>query len=109
MESIRFRYRFLQTLVDGGSKDPKIRFAKLIAFLEKWQPLVPWINALLHPDPCKQQTVDLCAKREDFRNWVNCYFEQIGQLIVLESGEGPQLPIEGQLVSADDKSTRIGT
>jgi hypothetical protein len=96
LESIRFSYRFLQTLVDGG-KDPKIRFAKLIAFLEKWQPLVPTINAWLHPDPCKQQKVDLCAESEDFRNWVYCYFEQIGQLIVLESGEGPQLPIEGDL------------
>lgn len=97
LESIRFSYRFLQTLVDTSSKDPKIRFAKLIAFLEMWQPLVPWINARLHPDPCKQQTVDLCAGKEDFRNWVYCYFEKIGQLIVLESGEGPQLPTEGDL------------
>ena len=97
LESIRFSYRFLQTLVDTTSKDPKIRFAKLIAFLDLWQPLVPWINALLHPDPCKQQNVDLCAETEDFRNWVYCYFDRIGQLIVLESGEGPQLPMEGQL------------
>jgi hypothetical protein len=108
LESIRFSYRFLQTLVDGGSKDPKIRFAKLIAFLEKWQPLVPWINARLHPDPCKQQTVDLCAEREDFRNWVYCYFEQIGQLIVLESGEGPQLPIEGELFRAVNVGVIVG-
>jgi hypothetical protein len=97
LESIRFSYRFLQTLVDASSKDRKIRFAKLIAFLEIWQPLVPAINALLHPDPCKQQKVDLCAESEDFRNWVYCYFDWIGKLTVLESGQGPQLPIEGQL------------
>ena len=45
----------------------------------------------------------------DFRNWVYCYFERIGKLIVLESGEGPQLPIEGKLFTFDEPPQFIGT
>ncbi len=97
LESIRFSYRFLQTLVDTTSTDPKVRFAKLVDFLEKAQPLVPLLDALLHPDPCQQQKPDWCLGTKDLRNWVYCYFERIGQLIVLEAGEGPRLPIEGEL------------
>jgi hypothetical protein len=96
LESIRFSYRFLQTLVTN-SDDPKIRFAKLIDFLETYQPLVPLINAILHPDPCHQEKFDVCAETQDLRQWVCCYFDRIGKLIVLEAGEGPQLPIEGDL------------
>jgi len=97
LESIRFSYRFLQTLVDTTSTAPKVRFAKLIDFLEKVQPLVPLLEARLHPDPCQQQKLDWCLGIKDLRNWVYCYFERIGQLIVLEAGEGPRLPIEGEL------------
>ena len=95
LESIRFNYRFLQTLVDTGSNDRVKRFAKLIEFLNGAQALVPKIDALLHPDPCHQQCSDDCLPQTDFHNWVYCYFERIGKLIVLESGEGPHLPIEG--------------
>ena len=97
LESIRFSYRFLQTLVDTSSNDCVKRFAKLIEFLNGAQALVPKINALLHPDPCHQQRSEECLAQTDFHNWVYCYFERIGKLIVLESGEGPHLPIEGQL------------
>ncbi len=97
LESIRFSYRFLQTLVDYNSSNPKVKFAKLIAFLETAQPLVPLINAFLHPDPCQQQKPNWCMDYSNLRNWVYCYFERIGRLIVLDSGEGPKLPIEGEL------------
>jgi len=109
LESIRFSYRFLQTLVEGKSTDPKVRFAKLIEFLNNPQSLVPDIDALLHPDPCHQQNPEHCLPHPDFRDWVYCYFERIGQLIVLESGEGPQLPIEGPLLQFDGGSASIGT
>lgn len=102
MESIRFSYRFLQTLVDTSSRDPKVRFSKLIAFLEQYQPLVPLIDAKLHPNPCQQQNPDWCIESNELRNWVYCYFDPIGKLIVLESDEGPQLPIEGQLYAEGD-------
>ena len=110
MESIRFSYRFLQTLVDTSSSDPKVRFSKLIAFLEQYQPLAPLIDAKLHPDPCKQQKFDWCMESKDLRNWVYCYFDAIGKLIVLDSGEGPQLPIEGRLFAyKGDTASFIGT
>ena len=109
LESIRFSYRFLQTLVDTTSTDPKVRFAKLVDFLEKTQPLVPLLDALLHPDPCQQQKPGWCISSKDLRNWVYCYFERIGQLIVLEAGEGPQLPIEGDLYAGSNIPQFIGT
>ncbi|MBA2680509.1 MAG: hypothetical protein H0U76_19205, partial [Ktedonobacteraceae bacterium] len=99
MESIRFSYRFLQTLVDITSTNPVVRFAKLVDFLEQNQPLVPLLEAKLHPDPCQQHKPDWCISGKDLHDWVYCSFERIGQLIVLESGEGPQLPIEGQLLT----------
>jgi len=105
LESIRFSYRFLQTLlVDTGSSDPKVRFAKLIDFLNTMQPLVPQVLALLHPDPCHQHLSDACVPKTDFHAWVYCYFERIGKLIVLESGEGPRLPIDGDLFTRPDLS-----
>jgi hypothetical protein len=108
MDAVRFSYRFLQTSVDSSSTDPKVRFAKLIAFLNTEQALVPSIEAVLHPDPChEQQTPDPCGA-QDFSNWVYCYFERIGKLIVLDSGEGPQLPIEGLLFEETAPPTLIG-
>ncbi len=104
LESIRFSYRFLQSLVDTGSSDPKVRFAKLIDFLNTMQPLVPQVLALLHPDPCHQHLPDACVPKTDLHAWVYCYFERVGKLIVLESGEGPRLPIEGDLFTRPDSS-----
>jgi hypothetical protein len=103
LESVRFSYRFLQTLVDTSSIDPTVRFVKLIEFLNIAQPLVPHLEALLHPDPCHKQNPEHCLSHTDFHNWVYCYFERIGKLIVLESGEGPQLPIEGGVLSGDGR------
>ena len=108
LESIRFSYRFLQTLVDTTSTDPKVRFAKLVDFLEKAQPLVPLLDAMLHPDPCQQQKNDWCMDTKDLRNWVYCYFERIGKLIVLEAGEGPQLSIEGKLFTNSEQPQFVG-
>ncbi|WP_310481700.1 Tc toxin subunit A, partial [Chamaesiphon sp. VAR_48_metabat_403] len=97
LESIRFSYRFLQTLVDTNSNNPSIRFAKLVAFLETAQFFVPLLDAYLHPDPCQKQKPGWHLEIRDLRKWVYCYFERIGELIVLEAGEGPYLPIEGSV------------
>jgi hypothetical protein len=91
LESIRFSYRFLQTLVDTSSDNPAVRFATLIDFLDKAQPLVPLLDAMLHPDPCKKQQPCECPAADDLRQWVYCYFERLGSLSVLESGEGARL------------------
>lgn len=97
MESIQFSYRFLQTLIVAGSTDPKVRYAKLIDFLEQWQPIIPLLDTMLNPDSCDQQKQDWCIKPECLRAWVYCYFERIGKLIVLESEDFPTLPIAGDL------------
>jgi hypothetical protein len=109
LESIRFSYRFLQTLVDTSSNDRVKRFAKLIAFLNGAQALVPKINALLHPDPCHQQCSNDCLPQTDFHNWVYCYFERIGKLIVLESGEGPHLPVAGRIFDENIPQNWVAT
>ncbi len=101
LDSIRFSYRFLQTLVDNSSSNPQVKFAKLIEFLEKVQPLVPLLDAFLHPDPCQQQKPNWSMDHQDLRNWVYCYFERIGKLITLELREGLKLPIEGSLFTMD--------
>lgn len=102
LESIRFRYRFLQKLVDTSSTDPKVRYAKLIDFLNTSQLWAPLPDAYLHPDPCHQQDPLFCMQRADFSKWVYCYFERIGKLIILESGDELQLPIEGDLYDQDE-------
>src|ERR1051325_11228400 len=96
MQALRFSYRFLQTLL-VDSTDRETRFAKLIEFLNTNQPLVPEMEAHLHPDPCHVNNTDTCVSPTDFRDWVYCYFDRIGQLIVLESGEGPELLVHGRL------------
>ena len=93
LESLRFSYRFLQTLVVSGSPDPAARFGKLIDFLQKTQGLVPKLDAVLHPDPCHQHQYDECAETRDLKLWVYCYFERLGKLIVLDAGQGPELVV----------------
>lgn len=116
LEGIRFSYRFLKDFVDSDTtKSPQARFAKLIEVLENPQPILqPFISildAMLHPDPCQEKKVDWHLDAQELRKWVYCYFEKIGQLIVLESDEGPQLPVEGQLFKLSDSNEEelIGT
>jgi hypothetical protein len=96
LESIPFSYQYLQTLVDKNSKDPAIRFAKLIELLETLTKQVIVANTISDVSPCAKLP-DRCVNPNDIRDWVICYFERIGHLIVLESGEGPRLPFEGEL------------
>jgi len=103
LESIRFSYRYLQTLVDNSSTDPKIKFAKLIAFLKVAQPLIPVLEAMMNPDPCHPFNPELGC--DDIAKWVYCYFDKVGKLIVLESGEGPTLPVTGILYTRQDYAT----
>ncbi len=95
MESIQFSYRYLQTLVDHGASSPKGKYEKLIAFLTKTQPLVPLLETILNPDPCNPKPVDTCVETKDIEKWVYCYFERIGQIIVLENSQSCSCP-EGQ-------------
>ena len=99
MESLRFSYRFLMKLVDGSKTDPKAKYAKLIKFLNIFQPLVTlyeqYIAAGNLEKECPEHRQCTCFCHSDYCYWVYKYFEAIGKLIVLDSGEGPTLPLEG--------------
>lgn len=97
LDSIRFSYRYLQKLVDNSSADPKIKYAKLIAFLQKEQGILPVLGTLLANGPCPSNDQSVTIDPQDLSKWVICYFEKIGQLIVLESGVGPYFPLRGDV------------
>ena len=97
LESIRFSYRFLQTLVDTSSTDPKIRFAKLIAFLESLAALGAAIDAMLHPDPCHQHKRGLCAEIAGF--------SELG-LLLLRADRKTDRPRIGRRAAAADLKAR---
>lgn len=68
MSSLKFSYRFLQSLVDTTQADTTLRYQQLVQFL------ISDLNENL-PSPFTAQYV-AC--------WVHRYFEKIGKLIVLE-------------------------
>ena len=104
LESIRSSYQFLQTKVDTHSHDRKARYAGLIEFLNKQQ----LVNARRQPDPCHKQNPPDCPQKVDFCNWVYCYFERIGKLIVLESGEEEPLLV-GAIAYPEKQPGDVGT
>ena len=93
LESIRFSYRFMQQKVDENALDP---YAELVQWLEAAPQIIAYADSVLHPEyPCGRKKKASCIEKADIRQWVECYFERLGELIVLESGEGPYLPVEG--------------
>jgi hypothetical protein len=101
LESIRFSYRFLQSLVDDTVTDKHDKFALLVKFLFLAQ---PWVQLLQNAQDVEGKKSggdgksSLCSlSMKEIRCWVYKWFECVGKLIVLESGEGPELPVEGWL------------
>ncbi|KAF2469532.1 uncharacterized protein BDR25DRAFT_304310 [Lindgomyces ingoldianus] len=117
MERIRFSYRFLRYLVQHQYTDKRRRYAKLINFLQVADVFVPLWEKIQ-----KLRQIDLCADQNDQSNsdcscggtkssgchccpcnggewaeWVYSWFEKIGSIVVLESGNGPRIPLEGQM------------
>ncbi|KAK3386446.1 hypothetical protein B0H63DRAFT_540294 [Podospora didyma] len=118
MEKIRFSYRFLSYLVDWDAPNRVQRYKKLICFLELAQPLIPlieWAKAHLNDPLCPPEssssgdgcgckkptgcccTAAACSCGHDWKHWVYKWFDKVGKVIVLESGEGPMLPIRGRV------------
>ncbi|MET9088413.1 neuraminidase-like domain-containing protein [Streptomyces sp. NPDC004237] len=101
--AIQASYRFLQTLVDTTTTDPKRRFAKVIDFLVSQQGVVPGLWRRLSQDgPCGPTAPEEGLTRAELTAWVHCWFDRLGQLIVLDSGERPRLPITGDLYGPFD-------
>lgn len=85
MESLHFSYRYLQGLVNYAAGSPKEKFKKLIAFLQNAEQLIALGLAASKDDPCQPQTSS-CTDLREIEQWVYCYFERIGKVIVLEDG-----------------------
>jgi hypothetical protein len=121
MEKIRFSYRFLSYLVDSKYTDKRRKFGCLIQFLCLAQPLIPLIEwSKEMNDPCAQisgNTCDCghvrsqcscpCSTDNEWKYWVYTWFERVSQVIVLESGEGPMLPISGRVWAEPRSETSI--
>jgi hypothetical protein len=108
MESLRFSYRFLATLVDE-KKDAKDKYCKLIKFLNRYQPLAELYQQYIDNGGLKKECPEhrqcTCGCHSDYTFWVCKYFEAIGKLIVLDSGDGPTLKLEGWLVAVPPPPT----
>jgi Tc toxin complex TcA C-terminal TcB-binding domain/Neuraminidase-like domain len=107
LHSIRFSYRFLQTLVDYTADTVRDKFHHLIEFLVVAQ---PWVDMYEIYTRVEKQDIDCkpSLSRKDICQWVYQWFECLGKLVVLESGEGPTLPIHGDLryvVQKEDPET----
>ena len=110
LESIPFSYRFLQGLVDKSSADPDIRYIKVIDALIDPQKYIPGYYNMIELNVCKPGLNKKPAfLSSNIRQWVYCYFERIGQMIVLEnnlennnSNNSPACPcVEGKFMHSD--------
>jgi len=90
--AIQASYRLLQTLVDTSTTDPKRRFAKLIDFLVSQESVIPGLARRVSEgdDPCGPPTHEDELTRAEIAAWVRCWFERLGALVVLDSGERPR-------------------
>jgi ABC toxin-like protein/neuraminidase-like protein len=106
LESLRYSYGFLQTLIDPYAKGHK-RYAKLVAFLLKAQILPELLEILSGDSPSYQpngtsngtsgaQTKRYCCN-DDLADWIYDNFDNMGNLIVLDAGQGPQLQCSGDI------------
>ncbi len=107
-ENLHFSYRFLQTLVDTTAKTKKAKFRKLIDFLNVAQPCADeWIAAQVTDQQTTGSSTDFDPPsppcREDYAKFVYKWFNCLGKIVVLESGEGPILPVYGFIVKIDDE------
>ena len=94
LDSIQFSYRFLQRLVDTTAKQKSKRFAKLIEFLIMAEIALP--KPAASDCDCSGEThSSMCQEISQLCCWVHRWFDRIGCLIVLESGEGRRRPWRG--------------
>ncbi|RKK82860.1 hypothetical protein BFJ71_g15130 [Fusarium oxysporum] len=95
LESIQFSYKYLRTLVDWERDDNK-KFRRLAKFLASWKPWAKRHGVELELCEDDDSTLFLCEP--EILCWLKTWFEAVGKLVVLESGDVPLLPIEGHLV-----------
>ncbi|KAG4435408.1 hypothetical protein IFR05_009115 [Cadophora sp. M221] len=86
MDSLQFSYSFLQTLVDPNAVGWR-RYTKVADYLI--QAKIP--NQWPSDDGCE------CMCENDIRDWVYANFEALGNIIVLDSNQSPELDLSGYL------------
>ncbi len=87
MNSLRYSYRYLQSLVDKNQTDIKLKYRKLVALLQSKE--IKDFNFFI-------------AKNKDFDNdfiecWIYKNFAKIGKLIVLDNGDSSCKCVEGTI------------
>lgn len=97
LQSLRFSYRFLQLLVDHKADCAKDKYRLLVEFLFLVQPWIGVYELMTRRDG-QEVSCKPSYSRKEISDWVHQWFECLGRLVVLESGEGPTLPVHGQLV-----------
>lgn len=116
MDSLRFSYKFLATLVSPGPAGNRRRFAKLIAFLKVGDLMGELSDALTNQDSTASYSQSTygksngskgCTCDDDIEEWICDNFENLGHLIVLDMGEGPRLPIEGEIVAIPHQGVTV--
>jgi hypothetical protein len=103
MESLHFSYRYLQNYAKVHGID---KMAEHLVKSEKLAELIPKLKEAMDsltnkkemhcPDP-NLNVIEITDK--DIMHWVKCHFEQVGKMIVIESGRGC---VDGKIVSAMD-------
>ncbi|RKK83342.1 hypothetical protein BFJ68_g15698 [Fusarium oxysporum] len=121
LQRIRWSYRYLLTLV--GPEGAPDRYDRLIAFLERYQPVAElferlrqeYIDNLGKADQSiPKETLEHLAKRNGYcecpcsdrkiwRCWVLRYFDLVGDLIVLDSRDKGVFEVEGWLILYDNR------
>lgn len=108
MESLRFSYRFLQNYAKIHGID---KMAEDLVKMEKFADLVPLIKEQIElltnkkvlscPETHSCET-EICDK--DIICWVRYQFEQVGKMIVIESGTSC---VNGDILAADSPLTHV--
>ncbi|MBF2050571.1 MAG: hypothetical protein IGS54_24945 [Elainella sp. C42_A2020_010] len=104
MNSLRFSYRYLQSLVDPSQTDIRLKYAKLVQFLQDALDAEQSVNngsagpvdQTLTAIPPASQSDNNDFDKDYVECWVYKYFTKIGKLIVLDNGSACQC-IEGTI------------
>ena len=106
LDSLKFSYSFLSTLVDDGTT-AEVKYGKLVDFLTRSYKVLDLSKAL--SDTINAQTAQDKDKKngpkhiksKEIRKWVLSSFGKIGQTIVLDANQGPVLEVAGVLSASN--------
>jgi hypothetical protein len=83
-QSLRFSYRYLQSLVNTSSTEPEIRFARVVQAISDLASIPEIKDALMAHPELLSALETICE--DEAASWVHRNFESIGKLIVLADG-----------------------